>query len=475
MGLQNQTFPVLQPCDLIHYLAAKDQIGRLCGAPEATSNEVESMLLVFWRRYSRICPGHQVFNGSVQLRRSIPCYIHGDDGRSFKKSGVLLINLQGALGAGSAPFHKKHKSRAEFMTNCMGLNIGGHSYGSRLLYYSMQRKFFAKQPEVFDHLLDNLANQLLKLQQGFTWGNDSWHIIVLGVKGDLPWLTKAGGFQRHFLRAQRVRNPKEPPAGICFLCHAGRSQVPYEDFRDDALWVPDGCDLPWARQPSLLKLYHDPDCPSSFYKLDIFHNFHGGAGKDWVASVMTEALGLLPGNSKDAKIEAMAAIMREWGKPSRDNRPHSGDFCADRIGLTSYQVCPDASWSKHNDTTIYMRFIQFFFAARPEHREDPRMCLMYQATCAINLSFELLYEGGLWLPREIAAEAARLGRFWVQAYGAPARQLHAAQLLRFPLHTKLHYLNHSYRFLQYHAASSEYVYNIRNESVQQDEVSWRDV
>ncbi|CAE7644957.1 unnamed protein product [Symbiodinium pilosum] len=122
----------------------------------------------------------------------------------------------------------------------------------------------------------------------------------------------------------------------------------------------------------------------------------------------------------------MAAIMRERGKPSRENRLHSGDFCADRIGLTSYQVCPDASWSKHNDTTIYMRFIQFFFAAR-------------------------------------------LGRFWVQACGALARQFYAAKLLRFPLHSKLHYLDHSYRFLQYHVANSEYVYNILNESVQQDE------
>ena len=109
MGLaDNQQFPVLQPCDVVHFMAAKGQIGRLLG--NLSPQDWESTLMEFWRRYSKECPRHQVFmeENSLQLRRCIPCYIHGDDGRSFKKSGVLLVNLQGALGTGSAPFQKKH-------------------------------------------------------------------------------------------------------------------------------------------------------------------------------------------------------------------------------------------------------------------------------------------------------------------------------------------------------------------------------
>ena len=272
----------------------------------------------FWRRYSKECPRHQVFmeENSLQLRRRIPCYIHGDDGRSFKKSGVWLVNLQGALGTGSAPFQKKHAESLQLRQTSMGLNMGGHSYGSRVLYCSMQRKFYAKRPQVFENLMANLAEQLLTLQHGFEYNQQQWHIIVLGVKGDLPWLTKAAGFQRHFLRAQRVENRKsrEQPVGICFLCHAGRCQVPFEDFSDHARWVDDGSDVPWLQTPSLLKLYHDPEHPSRFFKPDLFHNSHGGAGKDWVASALTECLILLPGTSKDAKIEAMAAIMRTWSE-----------------------------------------------------------------------------------------------------------------------------------------------------------------
>ncbi|CAE7278836.1 unnamed protein product, partial [Symbiodinium sp. CCMP2456] len=311
--------------------------------------------------------------------------------------------------------------------------------------------------------------QLLRLQQGFQYKQQSWHIILLGVKGDLPWLSKAAGLERHFLRAQRVENPKEPPAGICFLCHAGRSRIPYEDFGDCAAWTQDGCDPPWSRPPSLLRLYHDPGQPSGLYKLDIFHNFHGGSGKDWVASAMTEALSLVPGTSREAKISSMSHIMREWGRDVAKNRPHSGDFCVERIGLTSYQVCPEASWSKHNDTTIYLRFRQQFFADRPEHAHSEKLSLIYKATCAVNLAFQLLYEGGLWIPQATAQRVGNLGRFWLQAYAILAAKAHSEGFLRFPLHTKLHYLDHAFRQLQGQAAQCSWVYNILNESVQMDE------
>ena len=153
-----------------------------------------------------------------------------------------------------------------------------------------------------------------------------------------------------------------------------------------------------------------------------------------------------------------------------ENRPHSGPFCSDRIGLTSYQVCPEASWSKHNDTCIYMRFLQHFLAARPEHHEHQKLRLIYQGTCAVNLSFQLLYEGGLWLPGKVAYQAATLGRFWLQASGVLASLTHAEGMMRFPLHPKLHYLDHSWRHMQTQAAAGHpWVYNLLNESVQMDE------
>ena len=250
------------------------------------------------------------------------------------------------------------------------------------------------------------------------------------------------------------RKSREQPVGICFLCRAGRCQVPFEDFSDHARWVDDGCGVPWLQTPSLLKLFHDPEHPSRFFKPDLFHNFHGGAGKDWLASALTECLILLPGASKDAKIEAMAAIMRTWSEKSSANRPHSGDFCADRIGLTSYQVCPEASWSKHNDTCIYMRFLEFFLAARPEIQANEKLRVIYQGTCAANLCFQLLYEGGLWLPKQVACQAASLGRFWLQAYGVLAALTHAEGFLRFSLHPKLHYLDHSWRCMEAQATAT---------------------
>ena len=467
---------MLQPTHIIAYLTGQNQLERLVGGNSGSVDDLECTLLEFWRRYARTWPSHQVFaeGNSQQLRHCIPCYVHGDDGRSFKKSGVLIVNLQGAIGQGSQPFVQKHSPCKKFRDRSMGLNVGGHSYGSRLLYCSMQRKFFAKKPEVFQRLMANLAEQLLELQRGFEYKRKRWHIICLGVKGDLPWLTKAGTFERHFLRAQRTLNPRgtECPAGICHLCHAGRSRIPCEDFTDSAAWATDGCDEPWQHPPSFMKLYHEPEKPSSFFKLDLFHNFHGGSGKDWVASAMTEMLVLMGGTSREAKIDEMAHIMRAWSQGNRKDRPHSGDFCSERIGLTSYQVCPEASWSKHNDTTIYMRFLQHFLLTHPEHREHQKLRLIYAGTCAVNLALQLLYESGLWIPREIAHQAGSLGRLWLAAYCKLARITHAEGFLRFPLHPKLHYLDHQWRQLQAHAQSSQWVYNVVNESVQMDEAAW---
>ena len=140
---------------------------------------------------------------------------------------------------------------------------------------------------------------------------------------------------------------------------------------------------------------------------------------------MTEMLVLMGGTSREAKIDEMAHIMRAWSQGNRKDRPHSGDFCSERIGLTSYQVCPEASWSKHNDTTIYMRFLQHFLLTHPEHREHQKLRLIYAGTCAVNLALQLLYESGLWIPREIAHQAGSLGRLWLAAYCKPARITHA--------------------------------------------------
>ena len=53
VGLEDQKFPVLQPCDVIRLMSQRGELFRLVGGPHQQPQDVESTLLEFWRRYSR--------------------------------------------------------------------------------------------------------------------------------------------------------------------------------------------------------------------------------------------------------------------------------------------------------------------------------------------------------------------------------------------------------------------------------------
>jgi hypothetical protein len=51
--------------------------------------------------------------------------------------------------------------------------------------------------------MEHLVDDLLQLQQGFLHHGETWHLVCIGCKGDMPFLVKTGGFERHWLRAER--------------------------------------------------------------------------------------------------------------------------------------------------------------------------------------------------------------------------------------------------------------------------------
>lgn len=138
-------FPVLRITDTISYLVHWGYINKLLG--DMPMSEAKPTLLTFWRRFSKQNPGHQVFDSNVSLSRAIPVMIHGDEGRGFKRSGVMMLSVQGAIGRGSRPFRKRHSLKA-LRDNRMGVNIGGSSYNSRLLFGAMPKKHYSVHPEL---------------------------------------------------------------------------------------------------------------------------------------------------------------------------------------------------------------------------------------------------------------------------------------------------------------------------------------
>ena len=311
---------------------------------------------------------------------------------------------------------------------------------------------------------------MLELQEtGFTYRGEQWHIACLGVKGDLPFLRTAGGFTRHWQRAVRTQG-NTAPHGVCFLCLAGT--VPgggFEDFNVDARWSTIGTVEPWTAKPSLLRLFHCVDKPHDYFKTDVWHNYHGGAGRTFIASVLTECLSLLPG-SKESKISHMNDYLHLWAKRPGCKLPHSGPFVSERIGLTSFQVVPEGSWSKFADTYVYHKFVEWFMTEKREQfRGDAYFEMMFEAVQTINATFSTLYCSGLWqLPNEAHA-CGTGGRRWLELYARLAHKCYVDRRQRFPIYVKFHMLDHQFRRILA-GSKLKWCYNVLAESVQQDEV-----
>jgi len=145
---ENGDFPVLSIKDTMAYLVNSKNLGKLVG--DAPTEGLQSTLLEFWRRYAYEWPDFGIYDdasaGKLSLSRTIPTYIHGDEGRGFKRSGVMILSLQGAIGRGSKPFQKRHPIRSIRKIK-MGVNLQGSSFNSRFLYAAMPKRFYHSTPE----------------------------------------------------------------------------------------------------------------------------------------------------------------------------------------------------------------------------------------------------------------------------------------------------------------------------------------
>ena len=233
--------------------------------------------LSFWARYKRIKPTHPVFDVFGQdLSHCVPCFLHADEGTSQKKRQILVLQLQPVMGKGSS-------RSAE-------LNFCGSTYLTRILWSVMQARLYAKSKLPLYALLQVLAQECT---DAFNNGlditlNQRTHrirLVVLGLKGDWPALTKLGRLTRHHLRdAPKAENPP----GICHLCLAGQSLFPWHVCSPDAAWLETiGADpLPWTIPSPLANIPQDKSDRASFYLIDLFHTVHKGVFCDIAGSAI---------------------------------------------------------------------------------------------------------------------------------------------------------------------------------------------
>ncbi|CAE7284133.1 unnamed protein product [Symbiodinium sp. CCMP2456] len=397
------TVPVLLPEDYIGSLSEKGHLHRLLGGPLYDS---APRLRAFWQRYKAWVPEHEIWTHDFwDPESTVPLLVHGDGGRTYKKDELMVVQFQPVLGWGTRASHPLPNRRAA------GVNVQKHCFCTRFLFGVLQKGAYKEAPENFTRFLDVCMQNLSKLYvHGLHLQGKHLRFLVLGVKGT--------------------------------------THYPFEDFGSSPSWLATtGAKNPWpwsVLPPHLEYLPHVRDDPGSFYRFDVMHLYHLGAGRDFCASSLAILLQLYNGTSIPENLAYMTADLRRFLKDTH-RQLHFKALTRELLGYKSESCFPTGHWSKAMDTPVMMEFV-FWLLQQDQHQtklgEDKLLRLMASAAHAMGVFMRTLLAAGLWLSRDEAATVSEAGLHFLQCYAKCARICLDRSMCRYNLTPKLHFWHH---------------------------------
>ena len=99
-------FPWIRPSQMLQTMASNGDFHFLL-AGHRTMHDAKEILEEFWDRYETICPNHGLFRriresgGKLRKCQRLPLIVHGDEGTTYKRNGMLVVQFSAAFGAGS--------------------------------------------------------------------------------------------------------------------------------------------------------------------------------------------------------------------------------------------------------------------------------------------------------------------------------------------------------------------------------------
>eukprot|EP00435_Cladocopium_sp_Y103_P025853 s802_g6.t1 len=385
----DSTIPFLKMRHWAEFIESRNLWHMLCGLDRADHDACDRRWKLFWERYQRINPGHEVFQraarGEIDLCKTAGLLLHGDEGRSLKKSAILVVSCHSVLGYGLSTSSKANKAE----TN--KLNFEQPTWTTRYLLSVVPKSYYSEESggdKSFQQVLAAVAGDLRDLyDHGIVgpWGRHFYCII--NIVGDWPWMIKAGLLARSFQNVAKHGRPaakaKAAPKGICHQCLAdyGRDGVVWEDFESE---VPDWVSTmnqvsPFLDTPAVLVLPHDQQDHPSLFSWDIFHGWHLGSGKIFLASAFVCILisDIFEG-SVETKIDALNTHYWTWCKINH-KKPIKKFTRAGLNWLTS-TAYPSGGWSKGDATTQLMKyFLTFCRDYLGQVRANALLSLAFQA------------------------------------------------------------------------------------------------
>lgn len=378
-----KTFPYLKLSDWVLFLWNTGRFARqLVGC---SLEQMQAVLTEYWRRFRALFPHHEIFGlEGIDLAHTVPYYSHTDEGRSQKHEPIWILSCHGALGRGTRRFVTEKKHTKPISENEMGLNFLGQTFSTQFLICTITKQVSNMHPEAISQLLNLFATDAAMLAcEGILCDGIRLRLVHIGTKGDLPALGKVGGFTRSFLRPS-TRNPCE---GICHLCLAGQEEntrtgaehFPYEDFRPRPCWEQTmHTVLPWGTEPDMLSgLPINREEASGFFCLDLWHIFHLGICKHFVANslVMIAESDLLPRSSMENKFKSMTD---EYVTFCRTNSLAMWitEISRDTLLFPQGSVAPVGKWNKGSCSTTMMLFLEHYCTKFIKGKSDDEQLLL---------------------------------------------------------------------------------------------------
>lgn len=444
MVVKGIDIPWLSPRDTLTWIVERGLWPTLAGAGRNEHYAAMEIWRQFWHKYRTLHPDFGLFHmdGVEELDLGVVAAlcIHGDEGTSLKKQGIMICSLQSMLGKGFDD--KRVPRRGNDGMWHMRVNFAGHSATHRLLMTCMPKKLYESEPEVFRGAVENVALALKDLLSSGIKdpaGNRVYRFVVLATKGDAPFLTKIGRFYRSYNTTVKRGEERKVPKGVCHRCLAGTPGYPAEELstRTPRWLQTSGVKMPWVEEPHVIRhLLHDLSDPSSFFQSDVWHVVHLGFGKAWVASIVFLLLEVLPGGNMEQKYEHLSSRFLAWCRQTRRQ--------AHIHAITPYLMSHNdhtglmGNWHKGALTTSFLQFMVDFIPSLPADRAGAlRECL--EATKALNTVFSTMFRAEAFLSADEAKVIADAGFAFLACYAKQAQaQFGLGRPHAFPLYPKLH-------------------------------------
>ena len=192
--------PWISPEDWVKFILKMGLWPLLAGCDRHDHDGARRTWMSFWEKYELVNPTFGLFDEAPgDLSRTAALFLHGDEGRTLKRGGMLITSLQSALGRGYD--EKRVGPQNAEQPSKLRVNFAGHSFTTRFVLHTIPKTAYDANPELFHAAIDHVAVALRNLSsEGIVdpQTGQVFRVVLLGVKGDAPYLTKVGHFYRSY-------------------------------------------------------------------------------------------------------------------------------------------------------------------------------------------------------------------------------------------------------------------------------------